>query len=145
VLTDIGSNSGSDAWLHIRVEYDAFPRWINELDVTYYALFAGMNEETRETETRLCKGKVTTVNVKQGRGRRSSMFMHPDAMERFGKLEYVAVIFEIGGRPVAAMSQPETETKWWERFSPIEGMFFNRYQLPVYDGEDYSAVKLGSP
>jgi hypothetical protein len=127
----------------VTVEYDTAPEWIDELVFTYYALFQGFDEEADRDVMRLCKGKVTCVNIPRGRSHRGAMWLHPHTVERYGELRYLAVVIEQDGKVVGSISEPESETPWWERFQPIGGVFYNRYQLPVSDDDDFPAVKAG--
>jgi hypothetical protein len=134
-VSPVGRGTGD--WLEIRVEYDTAPKWLNRLDVTYYVLLE--SDEERGDFT-LFTGEVSNVNIKRDAGHFGAMWMHPDTVERYGSVRSVAVVMKVDGRPVGMISDPDSQERWWERFTPTPDMLYNHYQLPALDDDKYPAI-----
>lgn len=132
------SGGGTASWLEIRTEYETAPEWVNEIDFTYYVM---MENTKLENPLNLFRARLTSVNVKKGR-HSSVVFMHPDTVERYGQPRSYAVVANIQGQLAGWLSEPESRERWWERYSPVDGLLYNRLQLPVVDDADYTAIRV---
>jgi hypothetical protein len=112
-------------WLRIETEFETAPDWSDDLTMKYYVLIG------RGRDAKMFVGESTYVNVAKGR-HFSAMFMHPNAVERFGqgKVEAVAVELRYQGRLMDAASDPASRERWWERFAPTPGYLLNPLQTP---------------
>ena len=133
------NGGGNGRWLEVRVEYATAPQWLDQLDVTFYVLLASNDPDEG---FKLFTGEVSNVNIKRDSNHRGAMWMHPDTVERYGALKSVAVVMKVDGRPVGMSSDPSTEERWWERYTPTKGMLYNHYELPTRDDDKYPAIAV---
>ena len=94
-------------WFQIIVDYETDPEWVDEASFTYYVVVkakAGQGRPGQSPYT-LFKGDVTYINVEKGR-HKSDIFIHPSTLSRYGDVERVAVLINVGGRLVAMDGLP---------------------------------------
>lgn len=129
-------------WLGITTEYDSDALWTDELTFTYYVLVENTRNPKGPKES-LFRGKVTYVNVEKGHGHKSDVYLPPSVTARFGDIKKIAVIVEASGKLVAGDSLPKSNQRWWEQYTPTDGMLQNRSQTPfaMINFDDYEMVK----
>jgi hypothetical protein len=125
----IGNYRGAtaDRWLEVEVEFNAAPKWTEELTLKYYILFNG----------RLLTGEVTHVNILAG-ANRSVMYVLPVAIARFGgnrpvlpnAFQNIAVQIVQGGAVKDELSLARTPGQWFAVLSPITGFVLNKNETP---------------
>jgi hypothetical protein len=134
-------------WISIVSDYDTDSLWTDELTFTYYVLVENMKNPKAPRES-VFRSKVTYVNIEKGRGHKSDVFMHPSITARFGDIKKIAVLVEANGKLVAGDSLPKSNQRWWEQYTPVDGMLQNRSQTPfaAINFDDYEMVKpVSSP
>lgn len=133
-------------WFQVIVDYDTAPEWMDEATFTYYVLVRSKKAEPGKNPLTLFKGEVTYINIERGR-HKSDIYLHPSTVARFGDVERVAVVVNVGGRLVAMDGQPTgtAQQRWWEQLSPMDGYLLNRMQTPfaMINFDDFEAVKPG--
>jgi hypothetical protein len=131
---------GQDRWLQITAQFATAPDWIDELEMDFYVLMEGKDDQDKFN---LFNGKVTYVNVERGR-HEGEMYVQPGVLNRFGSLKSVAVVVKARGQVVGIVSEPASGERWWERFSPKEGSVFHRYKTPfiMESNDDEPDIKL---
>ncbi len=112
-------------WWRAVVEYETKPDWIDELEFTYYVY---MKDQSNKGAEVMFRSTVTYVNIAKGK-HLSDVFLHPNTLERLGRVEQVAVVVKAKGAIVATESTAKT-ANWWDRFSPVDGVLLNRSQTP---------------
>ena len=129
-------------WISIIADYDTDALWTDELTFTYYVLVENLRNPKAPRES-VFRSKVTYVNIEKGRGHKSDVFLHPSVTARFGDVKRVAVIVEANGKLVAGDSLPKSNQRWWEQYTPVDGMLQNRSQTPFasINFDDYEMVK----
>lgn len=133
-------------WFQILTEYRSAPDWIDQLDVTYYALVKTRRDSGAEAPYILFRGQVSYVDVEKGR-HDSVMYMHPSTISRYGDVDRVAVLMYVKGQLVSMESEPSGGERWWERFSPQDGYLRKRTETPfaMISDDNYEAIKAGGP
>jgi len=133
-------------WFQIIVDYDTAPPWLDEATFTYYVLVRSKNPEPNRPPVTLFKGEVSYINIERGR-HRSDIYLHPSTVSRFGEVERMAVLVNVGGRLVAMDGLPAgtAQQRWWEQLAPQDGYLLNRMQTPfaMINFDDYEAIKPG--
>jgi len=129
------------SWLRIEAQFESVPDWSDDVQLKFYLLIGAGRER------RLLVGDVTHVNVARGPQHYSAMFVHPNALQRYGpgKVEVVTVQVFHQNRLVDQLSNPDTQatrTSWWEKFPPNRELL-NPLLTPwsVIASERYEAVK----
>lgn len=127
-------------WLKVETTFSTTPDWCDEVQLKYYVLL-GKGENRR-----LYVGEVTHVNVARGQNHYSAVFLHPNTLARFGggqQAEGVAVVLSYQGRPMDWQSEPSSNKRWWEQFTPESGFVLSPDQTPwsVVAYKRYEAIK----
>lgn len=140
----VNSQARSLDWYKIEVIYDTEPEWMDEVSFTYYVVVKAKQSIPGRPPFMLFKGDVTYVNVAKGR-HKSDIYLHPSTLARFGDVERVAALVNVGGRLVAIDGLPSgsASSRWWEQLPPQDGYLLNRMQTPfaMINFDDYEAVK----
>jgi len=129
-------------WFQIGTDFQTAPDWIDEMDVTYYALAKTSNPPAGQSPYTLFRGQLTYVNVEKG-SHESVMYLHPSTLARYGDVEQVAVLIYVKGQLAALESRPSSQERWWERLTPQEGYLLNRLETPfaMLNFDNYEAMK----
>ncbi len=131
-------------WFQIIVDYDTAPDWLDDATFTYYVLVRSKKPEAGKNPLTLFKGEVTYRDIERGK-HKSDIYLHPSTVSRFGDVERVAVLVNVGGRLVAMDGLPSgsAQQRWWEQLSPLDGYLQNRMQTPfaMIHFDDYEAIK----
>lgn len=131
-------------WGVVTVTYDTSQEWIDELVFQYYVLLLKGGSKKEYT---LLKGSVAHIDIKLGRKHKSTMFVRPSTIERYGDIVAVAVEISMSGKEVASLSVPE---KWRTskdesitKLTAKDGYLLNRSQTPFafVNFDDYEAIK----
>ena len=110
-----GPSKPAREWVRIRVRYDTYPKWIDELTFRYYAL--SMTREGGKHAYTSYQNTVTYVDIEKGRGHESTMFLRPPAVERFGDLVAIAVEILLEGDVIAreSIAPKDFAPEWWTK------------------------------
>ena len=124
----------NDRWYQLTTEYQTSPDWMDDLSVTYYVLFKPHSKTSGKREGLssylLLQGRSEYVNIKRGR-HISEMYIHPNTVDRYGSIKRIGVVFRSEGRLLsAAQSDSKSQTAWWEKLSPIDGLVLRREVTP---------------
>jgi hypothetical protein len=113
-------------WLRIEVQFETKLEWVSDLKLVYYALLG------KGSEAKLFKGEITHVHVYKNSAHNSAMFMHPNAVRRYGngRVEAVAVQLYYRDRLFYMLSDPPSNARWWEQFTPQAEPLLNPLQTP---------------
>lgn len=129
----------SDRWLRVEAEFSTDLEWADDLTVKYFVLMG----EGREM--RLFGGELVHINVKRDRRHFSAMFMHPNAVERYGRNKVQGVYVELWykGQRVSRAVEPSTKAQWWEGNQPMTGVLLSPQDTPwsLVAHERYEAIK----
>lgn len=129
-------------WLRIEVQFETKLEWADDVKLVFYALLG------RGAQAKLFKGEVTHVHVYKNATHNSAMFMHPNAVRRYGggKVEAVAVLLYYQDRLFHALSDPPSNQRWWEQFTPQPEPLLNPMQTPwaMIGHEHYEAIRMPS-
>ena len=117
-------------WLEIRVDFQTRPDWIDELTFTYYVVLQNRRPEPNQPEFTLYTGQSAYVNIARTNDGRSTVYVHPSTVERFGRLYRVGVVVTSAGRTLAMESAPTGEGRWWEQLPPQQGYVLSRMETP---------------
>jgi hypothetical protein len=132
-------SSISDRWLMVEVEFSTDLDWTDDLLIKFVVLMG----EGREM--RMFGGSVTHIDIKKDRRHFSAMFMHPNAVERYGRNKVQGVYIELWykGQRVARASEPANTPQWWEGREPTEGILLSPKESPwsVVAHERFEAIK----
>jgi len=127
-------------WLRIEAQFETKLEWVNDVKLVYYALLG------RANEAKLFKGEVTHVHVYKNAAHNSAMFMHPNAVHRYGggRVEAVAVQLYYRDRLFHMLSDPVSNVRWWEQFTPQAEPLLNPMQTPwaMLAHEHYEAIHV---
>jgi hypothetical protein len=103
-------------WAEIKLTFDTFDEWIDELVVQYYVLT--LSKETGKTLYSFYKTTARYVDVEQGNGHLVAAYLPPHAVKRFGAPVAIAVEMAIGEKIVAVAeesdSSPKPPPQWWK-------------------------------
>jgi hypothetical protein len=125
-------------WLRIEVQFETKLEWVSDLKLVYYALLG------KGSEAKLFKGEVNHVHVGKNSAHNSAMFMHPNAVRRYGngRVEAVAVQLYYRDRLFFMLSDPPSNVRWWEQFTPQSEPLLNPLQTPwaMLAYEHYEAI-----
>ena len=113
-------------WLSIEVDFGTDIEWADDVQIKYFVLMG----EGREAK--MFVGEASHINVAKGAHHYSAMFMHPSAIQRYGrgKVEAVAVQLYYQGRLMDQESEPKSRARWWEQFSPTTGYLLKPNDTP---------------
>lgn len=117
-----------EEWLRVVCEYDNEEEWLDEITFQFYVAVRGKTRDVPPIS--LFRGEVTYINVAKENRLQADMFIHPDVLARYGDLERVAVLARADGRVVGMAGKPEITARWWEQFSPTEGVLMTRDRTP---------------
>jgi len=140
-LSDMGySTPRRESWMRILIQFTTQPDWMDEVRFDCYVLLRDGNRRTMLT------GSVTCVNVEQGRRHLVSIFVRPNAIERYGgRVEAVAVECYYQNVVVTDYLIPRTTRKWWEEYTGVPDTMVTWFYTPfLRDGvERYEQIKIG--
>ncbi len=134
------TSAATKRWLKVEATFSTTPDWCDEVQLKYYVLMG------KGPERRLYVGEVTHVNVARGQNHYSAVFIHPNTLARFGsgqQAEGAAVVLSYQGRPMDSQSEPSSNKRWWEQFTPETGSVLSPDQTPwsVIAYRRYEAIK----
>ena len=131
-------------WLMLETHFTSEPAWSDDVKIKYYVLMG------KGKDAKMFTGEVTHVNVQKGNQHYSVMFMHPNTVKRYGagQVEAVAAVLYYENRPISTVSDPLTNKRWWDDYSPNPGYLLNPLETPwsVIAPERFEALKSsGTP
>ena len=115
-------------WLEVETEFTAGPDFTGELTFKYYILFDG----------NLLTGEVTHVNILGGRGKRSVMYVSPNALARFSnnraitpdECQNVAVQIVQQSSVKSEASLARAQAQWYSALPQVSGFVLDKDQTP---------------
>jgi hypothetical protein len=129
-------------WLMLQVHFSSTPTWADDVKIKYYVLMG------KDRDMKLFTGEVTHINVARGTDHYSVMFMHPNTVARYGagKVQAVAAVLFYENRPISMISEPVSNKRWWEDYTPTPGYLLNQLETPwsVIAPERFEALKSTS-
>ncbi len=102
-------------WAEIEVRYDTAPDWIDGLTFRYHVM--GLREDRTGPAYSLYRTTVRYIDIKEGRDHRSTVFLRPNTIKRYGELVAVAVEILYEGKTVAIESDTAAKhipPDWWQ-------------------------------
>jgi hypothetical protein len=138
-------------WAQIAVQYETFAEWLDDVTFQYWVL--AMRKEDGQNVYSLYKKSVRYSDIAAGRDHLSTVFLRPEALERFGPVVAAAVEVTIGGTLVGEASEAEIEVpgKWWRNPQVVEspqvtareGYLLNRVESPwaLINMDDYEVIR----
>ena len=138
-------------WVRIRLEYDTYPDWIDELTMRFHAL--ALTTEDRRRSYSLYTKTVRYGDIEQGRSHYATAFLLPVAVKRFGDVVAVAVEVVYEGEVIAAETDTSIDMpeRWWENktvtesegVTPRSGYLLNRQESPfaLINIDDHEVIK----
>ena len=132
-------------WGRIRVEYDSYPEWIDEMSIRYYVLLrkAGRGE----TKWLLLEGTVAYVNIEKRRGHLGEMYVRPQTIKRHGDIVAVAAEISVGGQTQAQESKEASGVpRGWMNSEAVpkgNGLLLNRTKTPFHfvNYDDFETIR----
>ena len=127
--------SGDAKWHQITVQYDSFPRWIDELVFRYSVLLSSVSREGKR-EFMVLHGDVTYIDVEEGHRHTATAFVRPTALLRYGEVAGVAVEILLKGETLTGVLQEEQRlqrpVEWWKSkdLPTRDGYIVPRSQTP---------------
>jgi hypothetical protein len=123
-VSDQGGSAGRDRWGRVEVTFDSFPDFIDELEVRYFLL-------CKDGKTMLTGGQVC-MYVKEGKGHKTSVYVFPNAVEKYGgEVVGVVVEFYVDGKFVLrTIDGKSTLGRWWENLPAVRGALTNWQGTP---------------
>jgi hypothetical protein len=151
------SGKNTPQWLVITTTYDTGTNWIDSLSVTYHVLLPAEQGAARnDGQFLLCESTVVYLDVKGELGHKSTMYLRPNTIERYGEPVAVGVEISFGGErvskcdfaPACSLTKEARQSgKWWEairgsrRVVSKDGCLLNRAQTPFaltdFSDEEY--------
>jgi hypothetical protein len=125
------------SWTEFRLEFSSKVEWVDELTVKYFVLVASAKESS------ILSGDITYINVPAGKSHLSSIFIHPTAMAKYGKV--IAVHCEIwanGQLRDAADSPSKPAKKWWDVKPPVQGLLVSKFFTPFSMEGEYDGLAI---
>jgi hypothetical protein len=140
-------------WGMMRVDYDSYPEWIDELTFRYTVITVTVVEGKRAYS--LYRSAVRYMDIERGRNHTSIMLLRPSALKRYGAVVAVAVEIMHEGKVVAVESDQESKlnfpVQWWNNPQVTEnpsvtvrsGYLLDRSKTPfaLVNYDDYEAIK----
>lgn len=115
-------------WGMIESYYESIPVWADDVEVRYYVLMKG----ERPKKNVMLAGSVVYVHVAKGEDHVSTMYIPPQALNRYGDVLRIRAELWYNGILQDGIQWPRTagKTPWWVRIKPAYGSLFNRYYTP---------------
>lgn len=112
-LSSVNSGSGSK-WAEIQVDYDSDPKWVNEATIIYTVLLKKGNQEVMLSDS------FTYQNIAKGQ-HFDAIYIHPHVLDRYGKVDSVAVEIWVSGELQDRKTSPKTKEEWWNKHKAVRG------------------------
>jgi len=119
--TNVGRTGGASAeWARILVEYESYPEWIDELTFRYTVM--ALKEDRDGNRYSVYKLSVRYIDIDEDRDHKSTVFLHPNAVRRYGDIVAVAVEVVHEGNVIARLSEEDVKLPedWWQNSSVLE-------------------------
>ena len=137
-VSETGSGPGRNRWARVEVVFETFPEYIDQLEVRYYLLC-----KDRKT---VLTGSQTCMYVKKGRSHVTSIYVYPNAVEKYGGEVIGAVVeFYVGGKLVIRTVRDKSKSgRWWEEKPAVRGALTNWQATPFRrtGAHELEALKL---
>jgi len=141
-LEGLGNIGGTahQQWGAITVVYDSVPAWADDVEVKFYVL-----TRDKRHNYNILIGSTTYVSVRKGPGHMAHMFIHPNAILRYGEVKRIMCEIWYKGILINSVQWPsKTTTRWWYKFKGIDGILRHRFYTPFlldYEAKE-EAIKL---
>lgn len=151
-----GRSRGDKDWVTIQTEYRTANEWIDELTFSYHVLTKSQGDKGGNVYS-LFRANVTYIDIAEERDHFSTMFLRPNAVERFGDPVAIGVVVTVKGKELdfksvveGGMRLPE---KWWDDPAVIknpkvtvtvrDGYLLNRSESPwaFINIDDYETIR----
>jgi hypothetical protein len=113
-------------WYKIEVQYESQPDWSDDVQLKVYVLLG------TGRDARMFVGDVTHVDVQKGTQHYAGFFIHPNTLKRYGagQVQAVAVQLFYQNRLQDMASDPPSQERWWEKYTPVTGFVRNPLETP---------------
>lgn len=105
-------------WAEIKLQFDTFEDWIDEIVVQFYVLTQDKEKGKAKSAYSFYKATVHCVNVEKGNGHLAAVYLPPHAVKRYGLPVAIAVELSVGGKALPVKSDSEKGLKlpeeWWK-------------------------------
>jgi hypothetical protein len=136
-------------WLEIEVEFENSAPLVEEMTVRVHVIFKQMMNARK-----YFTGEVTHINVLQGRGKFSVMYIPPGSLKLVdaGKVPSANDLANVGveilqsGRQIALANLDKSKEMWWTQAQPMQGHVLNKNQTPFAPlfWDRYEQIKIES-
>lgn len=118
----------AQGWGMIESYYESIPKWADDVEVRYYVLMEGQKPKKNV----MLGGSVVYMHVQEGKGHVSTMYIPPQAINRYGDVLRIRAELWYNGILQDAIQWPRVsgKTPWWTRIKPTYGSLFNRFYTP---------------
>lgn len=132
------STSRPKDWWCARMEFETAQDWTIALEITTYVY---VEDQSNKNAPLMFKDVTTYVDLEKGT-HLVDVFLHPDTFKKVGLPKYIAVEIRAAGAVVATESTASTP-RWWDNFTPVEGVLLPRARTPfaVLDYDSYPCVR----
>lgn len=132
------STTRGKIWWCARLDFETEKDWTTELEITTYVFVA---DQSNKDAPLMFKDVTQYVDLEKGR-HLVDVFLHPDTFKKVGIPKYIAVEIRAAGAVVATESTATTP-RWWDNFTPVEGVLLPRAKTPfaVLDYDSYPCVR----
>lgn len=115
-------------WGMIESWYESIPEWADDVEVKYYVLMKG----ERPKKNIMLAGSIIYVHVAGGKDHVSTIYIPPQALNRYGDVLRIRAELWYNGILQDAVQWPRgtEKTPWWTRVKPTYGSLFNRFYTP---------------
>ena len=139
-------------WQMIEVIYDTAPAWIDELAFNYYVMSA--IKENGVLAFSIYRISVRYIDIEKGSDHRSTVFVHPNAVKRYGQVVAIAVEIMQNGKAIDEKSDEsgiKLRDKWWKdpevmgnkNMTVRDGYLYDRSRSPfaLINIDDYEVIR----
>jgi hypothetical protein len=133
-------NSSTDPWWHGVIEFETAAEWTDEVEFTWYCYVDSPKEGKK-----MFRSTAVYVNIPKGK-HNADAFLNPNAVKRYGRPKYTAVVVKVNGAEVDKASDLN-QANWWTQLTPVDGVLLNRALTPfsVLDYDLYPNIKPTVP
>lgn len=134
-LEGLNQSSQKGNWVSIQVHYQSRVEWADEIALEYYVL---------TQKNVVLKGRITQINVPEGKHHVATAYLHPNTIARFGMIHRVATVILYHGQQYDMAQWPmNTKKDWWNSAKTIDGQIKNVFQTPfiINQPEDYEDIR----
>ncbi len=141
-------------WVQIETLYEVRPEWMDELTFRYFVMSSRDAGSGQRPQYSFFQRTVRYADVREGRDRRSTVFLRPAGLERFGEVVAAAVEILYQGNVIGSANEenvPFPEGEVWYRNTAVldsdvvterDGYLLNRAETPwaLVNIDDYEYI-----